>query len=62
MKFCGGGGGESVLVENTAGSGMTCFGGNNGNRVLVEKGNELGVKVNSREVKSKIVNQVYKAQ
>jgi len=29
---------------------------------LVEKGNELGVKVNSREVKSKIVNQVYKAQ
>ena len=31
------------------------------NRTL-EKGNELGVKVNSREVKSKIVNQVYKAQ
>ena len=30
--------------------------------LLVEKGNELGVKVNSREVKSKIVNQVYKAQ
>ena len=29
---------------------------------LVEKGNELGVKVNTREVKSKIVNQVYKAQ
>ena len=29
---------------------------------LVEKGTELGVKVNSREVKSKIVNQVYKAQ
>jgi len=29
---------------------------------LVEKGKELGVKVNSREVKSKIVNQVYKAQ
>ena len=29
---------------------------------LVEKGNELGVKVNSRDVKSKIVNQVYKAQ
>ena len=29
---------------------------------LIEKGNELGVKVNSREVKSKIVNQVYKAQ
>ena len=29
---------------------------------LVEKGNELGVKVNPREVKSKIVNQVYKAQ
>ena len=29
---------------------------------LVEKGKELGVKVNTREVKSKIVNQVYKAQ
>lgn len=29
---------------------------------LVEKGKELGVKVNAREVKSKIVNQVYKAQ
>ena len=29
---------------------------------LVEKGNELGIKVNTREVKSKIVNQVYKAQ
>ena len=29
---------------------------------LVEKGKELGGKVNAREVKSKIVNQVYKAQ
>jgi len=29
---------------------------------LVEKGKELGVKVNTREVKSKIVNQVHKAQ
>ena len=29
---------------------------------LVEKGKELGAKVNAREVKSKIVNQVYKAQ
>ena len=29
---------------------------------LVEKGKELGVKVNTREVKSKIVNQIHKAQ
>ena len=29
---------------------------------LVKKGKELGVKVNTREVKSKIVNQVHKAQ
>ena len=29
---------------------------------LAEKGKELGVKVNTREVKSKIVNQIHKAQ